>query len=303
MSKKLENATTLYILDVARKQASKHENFIKLLRTIRVTRKLRRLHRAFLIWVLTYKYGKRAQISVLDTTFTFYDPRYWYLLNTLYGLGYEPAVTYHMKSLLSNKKMCFFDIGAHFGYFTSYVGSLNKNCKIYSFEPNKKYFKVLQENVRINNIKANLYNIALSNETKVIPFAGPSMKVENLGQSETVNSITFDELKKKENFQPDVVKIDVHGGEGKVLYGMKNALKHDIRHLYCELHPDNFSIEYSTRDVLDILMKSGFELYEINNFRREKTPKFSKLTNKLYNDIINNNKILEQSRRMIYATK
>ena len=155
MSKKLENTANLYRLEVMRKQVYKHKSLCKLLRTIKVTRKLRILHREFLIWMLTYKYGKRAQISVFDATFNFYDPHYWYLLNAFNGLYYEPAVTYHMKSLLSNKKICFCDIGAHFGYFTLYVGILNKHCEIYSFEPNKKYFQVLRENVRMNNINAN----------------------------------------------------------------------------------------------------------------------------------------------------
>lgn len=292
------------------KQAYKNETFNKFLRVIKVDKILLKVHHKTLEWFCIYEYGpsfkynRIGELTVHGAKFKFYDPQLEYLSQAFSGETYEPAVTYHLKSLIGNRKLRFLDIGAHFGFYTLYAASLNKNCEIYAFEPNKEFFRILNENVRINNIKAKLYELALSDKSGEIPFSNRSMKVN--GQSDIVNSIPFDELQNEEHIYPDIVKIDVHGGEGKVLYGMKKALKSDIKHLYCELHPQDMLVDYSLQDILDILIKSEFELFEINRFRKENTPQIVKISDSLYDNIINEEKwtkIQKEERRMIYARK
>ncbi|NIQ14571.1 MAG: hypothetical protein GTO02_09275 [Candidatus Dadabacteria bacterium] len=87
---------------------------------------------------------------------------------------------------------------------------------------------------------------------------------------------------------------------------MKDSLKYDVQHLYCELHPTSLLIDYTIKEVLDVLLKSGFELYEFDNFRNETPPIMKKMDILLYDELINEEKWTKSqitNRRMIYATK
>ena len=58
------------------------------------------------------------------------------------------------------------DIGAHVGYFTIYAAKKAKRGKVISFEPSKESFKVLKNNLKINNIQnVNVENIGVRNES------------------------------------------------------------------------------------------------------------------------------------------
>ncbi len=59
-----------------------------------------------------------------------------------------------------NKISHFFDIGANIGYYTLFFKDI-KN--IHAFEPNKKNFLRLKENINLNTLNVNLYNFGLSN--------------------------------------------------------------------------------------------------------------------------------------------
>ncbi|MFM6309689.1 MAG: FkbM family methyltransferase, partial [Dolichospermum sp.] len=106
----------------------------------------------------------------------------------------------------------------------------------YSFEPGVKHLKVLRENLQINDVKAEIYDVALSDETKEVLFHNRTMKFAGQLETETIKAITFDELNNQEDIRPEIVKIDVHGAEGKVLYGMKTALKEAVKYLFIEIH-------------------------------------------------------------------
>ena len=58
----------------------------------------------------------------------------------------------------------------------------------------------------------------------------------NLCWSKSVRSIaSFGEVE----LRPNLVKIDVEGGEGVVLEGMKRTLREASPIVLCEMHPDN----------------------------------------------------------------
>ena len=227
-----------------------------------------------------------GQLTVQGISFTMCDPFFEYLNR----LTYEPAVTRHLKALIKDKKCCFLDIGSYLGFYTLFVGLLNRDCEIYSFEPNADYFSITKYNAELNNIDVNLHRVALSDETAEIRFSDRSMKVKEGARSETVNAIPFDKLAQKENIHPDIVKLDVHGSEGKVLFGMKKALKNDINHLYLEIHPNELLVGYSIKEIIDLLLESGFSLYEIIGFRNENSPEITTLTDSAYDNLINQDK-------------
>lgn len=258
--------------------------------------------------LLRYKIRRTliGTINVQGVSFNFYDPTLHYLSLSALGETYEPAVTNHIRKLIQEKNRCFLDIGSHYGFYTVYIGSLNRETEIHSFEPNSTFFNITTKNIEINDIRAEAYQFALSDSKGQIPFSDRSMKADNKNNLEIVESMTFDELSEENDIKPDIVKLDVHGGEGKVLFGMKNALREHITHLYLELHPNELLVDYSIKNIIDLLIASGFELFEINRFRRENVPKITKISNEDYLNLINQDTWTQEQireRRMIYAKK
>jgi len=253
-----------------------------------------------------FKHNHTGTLEVDGVRFKLQDPFLDYLPAVVTGLNYEPAVTKHLKHLAQYRNLCFMDVGAYMGFFTAYVGVINPRCKIHSFEPNADFFRVLKENVRINRINANLYKLALSDSTGKVPFAGRSMGLEPGFEPQTVQTVPFDDLNKRLRIKPNVVKIDVHGAEGKVLQGMTRALERNIKHLYCEVHNENLMIDYKVTDVIDMLINSGFELFEMEMYRRSEAGCLVKLTGERIKEFIDTrhwSRIHRMEQRMIYASK
>jgi FkbM family methyltransferase len=292
----------------AGRKLKNNQSFIRFCRAFGIYKALSKLFFKLFDLLLSYKIGKNliGTINVQGISFNFYDPTLDYLPQSALGETYEPAVTNHVKKLIQEKNHCFLDIGSHYGFYTAYIGALNPETEIHSFEPNSKFFSILTKNIEINNIKAEVYQFALSDSRGQIPFSNRSMKANDKNNLEIVESITFDELSEKNSIKPDIVKLDVHGGEGKVLFGMKKTLREYIKHIYLELHPNELLVDYSIKDIIDLLIASGFELFEINRFRRENMPEITKISNEDYLNLINQDKWTQEQieeRRMIYAKK
>ena len=94
----------------------------------------------------------------------------------------------------------------------------------------------------------------------------PATEVDD---SPVVEAFTYDHWVRSGGFQPTVAKIDVHGGEGLVLRGMKESLP-GLRHLLLELHTPDYLIDTDLAEVMDILVGTGMTLYELRGFRRSK---------------------------------
>lgn len=293
---------------LAGRKLKDNQSFIRFCRAFGIYNALSKLFIRLFKLLLRYKIRKNliGTINAQDVSFNFYDPTLHYLSQCALGETYEPAVTNHIKKLIQEKNSCFLDIGSHYGFYTAYIGTLNPETEIYSFEPNSAFFNITTKNIEINNIKAKAYQFALSDSKGQIPFSNRSMKVDDKDNLEIVESITFDELSERDNIKPDIVKLDVHGGEGKVLFGMKNALRERITHLYLELHPNELLVDYSIKDIIDLLIASGFELFEINRFRRENMPEITKISNEDYLNLIDQGRWTQEQikeRRMIYAKR
>jgi FkbM family methyltransferase len=261
----------------------------------------RRLHR----WNYLRHGSTTGEITAQGVTFRFHDPQLEYLVPAFSGREYEPAVAKHMKEVLGTDSHVFLDIGAYLGYFSAYVGSMNPHCTVYAFEPNSRFFETLERNIKLNRLSARAYRLALSDQSGQISFSERSMEAGG-SKSETVTAIPFDDLATQEKICPDVVKVDVHGGEGRVLYGMPLALERDIHHVYCEIHPEDMLVGYKVRDILDILRRCGFELFEVQGFRSVETAAYARLSDERYEQLADPDQWTEkqhQSRQMIFASK
>ena len=264
-------------------------------------------YRKALLAVLRIKYGSDPveDFNVHGAVFRFFDPGFSYLALNFTGNAHEPAVTRHLKFLIDQGAHCFLDIGAYYGYFALFAAAAGDECEVHAFEPNSEYFSIVEKNVALNGFNISCHTLALSESSGSIPFYDRSMKA-GPGDCEYVQSISFDELSEREGIRPDIVKIDVHGSEGKVLSGMKNSLEKDIGHIFIELHPDDVMVECTVKSVVDQLTGSGFRLFEMEGFRHTQRPVYRELDGELYGKLVDMNRWSERQvrdRRMFYAAR
>ena len=129
------------------------------------------------------------------------------------------------------------------GFYACLVASSFKNnVNIYAIESNPDYSNYIKKSIQINNfnniktinkiLSDKKENLFIKNET-VVPDLKPGENLVNL------EAITLDELCKNENINPEIIKIDVHGAESKVVLGSKNILK-NTKIILLELHTSDF---------------------------------------------------------------
>ncbi|MHC0067967.1 FkbM family methyltransferase [Nostoc sp. UIC 10890] len=214
------------------------------------------------------------EYKINEVSFKLFDPDSSVPKETTKDLDYEPSVINLLSRILTEEPSDFMDVGAHYGYYTCYVGKLNPQTKIYSFEPGPNHFEILSKNVAENQVNAEIFDLALSDKSGDISFQDRTMKVDitkNIPPV-TVKAITFDELSSQKNIHPAVVKIDVHGAEGKVLFGMEETLRNSIKHLFIEIHAAHLVVEYSYEQIITLLAQTGFYIYEMLGFRDTEKP-------------------------------
>jgi len=135
------------------------------------------------------------------------------------------------------------DIGAHIGLFSLFASQYCKNGKIYCFEPIKKNYDILIENIELNKIKNIIpFNYAVSkesNHTKIYLNSDDSAHSifssgENFVQvkSTTIKSI-FDE-NKIDNC--NLLKLDCEGAEYEIIDSISKEYLLRINKIIIEYH-------------------------------------------------------------------
>jgi FkbM family methyltransferase len=175
------------------------------------------------------------------------------------GVLYEKFALSYLKNFIDPDKNII-DIGANIGTHTViYSNYTNKN--VYSFEPQKVLYDILNLNVKQNNCdNVVTYNFGASDKN--------SNYVMNCDYSSKMNQGAFciidDDSKHKHTktvvieckklddinmFNIGYVKIDVEGHEYKVLQGMVNLLKENKPVLFIEIHDCSLT-KYETLKIL-----------------------------------------------------
>lgn len=163
-----------------------------------------------------------------------------------FGIKTEPRDALY--NLISNSKVIF-DVGANIGETTLNIAKLcNKNCFVYSFEPDKFCFEKLKTNVGLNsfkNVKLNPFGLGekesdyfLTSPTK--DNRGGNRIVHNSIENPNIHVKRIDDYIKQNNIDKvDLIKIDVEGFELKVLKGGKNCIEMHRPKLFIEINDAN----------------------------------------------------------------
>lgn len=179
--------------------------------------------------------------------------------NLEYFLGSfeEEKVALFVNSI--QKEWIVYDIGANVGFYTlltsKYVG---KKGKVIAFEPNPIALRYLKKNVAINNFSnIKIIGTAVTNESGKHRFDDSldisCGRLDTKGNIEVV-TLTIDEFATKTE-APNCMKIDVEGGEYKVLQGAKKSLTNYRPLLFIATH----GIEQYNKCV-DFLKKLKYEI-------------------------------------------
>jgi FkbM family methyltransferase len=170
----------------------------------------------------------------------------------------------------------FIDVGANVGVY-SIMLSAEKQAKSFAFEPIPETFKILETNVKINNLenKIKIFNIGLGNERKKIKFFS-NLDVSNhvISNQEVTgeNVITLDisPLDDLSISEPVCIKIDVEGFEMEVLKGANSLLNSkSLNAIIIELNGSGLKYGVEDIDIHNYLLNYGFAPISYNPFTRE----------------------------------
>jgi len=162
------------------------------------------------------------------------------------------------------------DVGANVGLYSCFLGKYSSNVTVVAFEPNPVVVERLKKNVSLNGLRnVQIVDVALwdvdSNLTfDVVWSEHPSLHGRvvthsegNQGNLVMVKAMRGDSLVEKGLAPPpDIIKVDVEGGEIEVIRGMDSVLN-DCRVLFIEVHPAK---GVDTHVLECMLVKAGFEV-------------------------------------------
>jgi FkbM family methyltransferase len=148
--------------------------------------------------------------------------------------------------------MVVYDVGANIGYITLLlVHAVGRNGQVVAFEALPENLDRLRDNISLNNVDSSVQveSLAVTSQRKPVQFlVGPSGgtgKVEgstgreNLLYSESISipGVSLDEYVFEDGGpSPDVVKMDIEGGEVLALLGMSRLLTQAQPLVFLELH-------------------------------------------------------------------
>ncbi len=169
-----------------------------------------------------------------------------HMYDMVYFLGeYEKYVTDVMGKVVQSGDICF-DVGANFGWFTTYINNLKtvngkKVKEIHAFEPLDYVFENLKENIELAGSPENIFinNFALTDEfseTKIYVSVALGSGHSSLARNgdervteKTIRTITLDSYLSDKNIERiDFIKIDIEGSELKFLEGGKKMFAQKI---------------------------------------------------------------------------
>lgn len=161
-----------------------------------------------------------------------------------------------------------YDIGANAGLYTIFC-ALSKEVSVQAFEPVPSNAELLRENLALNNVEADLQEIAVGADNDKVNMSQPNRiahgTTEIVGYSDddtiTVELRSIDSLVGGYFEPPDIVKIDVEGHENAVIDGMTSVLEDNPpRVLFIEIHNDvDKNTIYSTLSDAGYLVNEVFE--------------------------------------------
>ena len=223
-----------------------------------------------------------AEMSIEDAKFKLWLMKDDAQAQSVYQPLHKNKISYEtimIKTMISVIKQLdvknFLDLGSFMGYYACFASKyFNEKLKVYAIESNSKYSNYIKKSLIENNFR----NVEVINE--ILSDSEEDLFVHKEGvykskikdkSIQSQKSITLDKICLNQKINPELIKIDVHGAEGKVLLGSKNILQNFVKVILLELHTskyiDKFSDGSSRKKIIEYLISLGFKCYLVSSFR------------------------------------
>lgn len=183
---------------------------------------------------------------------------------SLYFKTYESAEVRFISKYLKNYEGTIVELGSSIGVVSSTLAKANPNAKIVSFEADKRFIPIIENNYKCNNIyNANIFNeIIGASGYEFIPGEDNTMGKISKSNSETNEMSSLSQLIKKYNLSKFVLVSDIEGAEYFVLHE-DTSIFNQIPLLIFELHPITIEdVLISVEDLKARIETLGYEILE-----------------------------------------
>jgi len=190
----------------------------------------------------------------------------------------ERALTQIMLSTIK-PGMVFFDIGAHFGYYSLLASHLTgPEGRVHSFEPTPSTYEVLCKNTAAKpNITPR--NMAMWSEPRTLEFRDYGVAYAGFNSVETggvednmregvrgtprkVQATTVDAYVRETGVRPDILKLDAEGAELNIIAGMTETIERSRPILTVEVGDDPAKNVSRSRELIEAVMAKGYKAFD-----------------------------------------
>jgi FkbM family methyltransferase len=186
---------------------------------------------------------------------------------------YEPELAEAVREFV-RPGMTVYDVGANIGYVSLLLAhAVRPNGQVFAFEALPANIERIRRNIELNGLEERIRLVpsAVADKSGELTFyvhesvgmgkvAGSAGRREEHYQAEiAVQALSLDEFVYQQgNPAPEVVKMDIEGGEVLALPGMKRILNEHRPLLLLELHgPESEKVAWQT------LQDAGYSLYQM----------------------------------------
>ncbi len=160
------------------------------------------------------------------------------------------------------------DIGAHIGIFSIFASKIARKGKVYAFEPSPESFKLLKENISLNNLK----NIIPVNKGFSSKKGGRKMYISNEDHREDsfysrgkkeieIKTISLNDFFKEYNIDKiDFLKMDCEGAEYEIFRNSSKKSLRKLKKIAMEYH--NIGEKKNLNSLKAFFKKNGFVVKE-----------------------------------------
>ena len=192
--------------------------------------------------------------------------------------GNKHDTLFHTYLALCKKSMCFMDIGAHIGLVSLPASTvIKKGGIVYSFEPSSRNLFFLKYHIKINNIKNikvinKLVGSDNTNDHTFYESNEPSgmnsiikIREKNIVRTKKVESISVDYFCRENKIKPDLIKVDIEGGEIKMLEGATEVIKKFRPIIFLSYHPIHIEkLGFTKKKIFQLLDKFNYKILDSN---------------------------------------
>lgn len=159
------------------------------------------------------------------------------------------------------------DIGAHIGAFSIYAASLGRNCRVYAYEPERRNYELLVQNISSNGFQRKVVpvNCAVSGSRGTVQlFLGDETFAHSTTSAVSGVSVAMpcvslgDVFRDNQIGKCDLLKLNAEGAEYAILFGADKDILSRVGQIYMHCH--NMDERRNVSAMQEFLLDNGFRV-------------------------------------------